>query len=249
MSQETITQICSNAKILRLFNLTANAADLLQMAGSNTPSNDDFLLDVLERKVATRKERQLIIRQKLAKLPMNHDLDRYDYSRSNGLSVTQLKQLCELNWIDQCFNIMLTGPSGVGKTMIAADLCHDALLKWYKAYFRCMDDLLSMLRLKDLAASPARESKRLRNAQLIVIDDLMNFSFDREDGNRFFSFINYIYESTSLIITTNRSPAEWAKTLNDNVLATALLDRLLYKCQLIQLKGPSYRLRNRKTIF
>ena len=237
MSQETITKICSNAQKLRLSHITTNVNEMLDQAGKKMPSYDDFLLDILEGEIKIREEKQFITRKKLAKLPMNHDLDKYDYSVSNGISVTQLKQLRELNWMDQCFNIMLSGPSGVGKTMIAAGLCHDALIKGYKGYFRSMESLLSMLRLKDIAASAGKEYKRLCSAQLIVIDDLMNFSFEKEDGNSFFSFVNYIYESTSFIITTNRSPAQWAKTLNDDILATALLDRLLYKCQLIQLKG------------
>ena len=73
-----------------------------------------------------------------------------------------------------------------------------------------------------------------------VIDDLMNIVVDHEEGNLLFAFINNTYESLSFIITTNRSPAEWAQSLNDEVLATALLDRLLYKCELIQLSGGSY---------
>ena len=84
---------------------------------------------------------------------------------------------------------------------------------------------------------------------VIIIDDVMTLPLNKEDGNRFFVFINQIYETTSFIITTNKSPAEWAKSLDDETLATALLDRLLYKCQLILLKGNSYRMQNRKTIF
>lgn len=86
-------------------------------------------------------------------------------------------------------------------------------------------------------------------AQLIVIDDLMNIAVNREEGNLLFAFVNCVYESTSFIITTNKSPAQWARSLDDEVLATALLDRLLYKCELIQLSGKSYRMQNRKTIF
>ncbi|MHC1733836.1 MAG: ATP-binding protein [Bacteroidales bacterium] len=85
--------------------------------------------------------------------------------------------------------------------------------------------------------------------QLIVIDDVMTLPLGREDGNRFFVFLNQIYETTSYIITTNKSPAEWARSVDDETLATALLDRLLYKCQLIQLQGKSYRMQNRQTIF
>ena len=112
-----------------------------------------------------------------------------------------------------------------------------------------MNDILTTLRLKDMTPSAAKEFKRLSEAQLIIIDDVMTLPLGREDGNRFFVFINQIYETTSFIITTNKSPAEWAKSVDDETLATALLDRLLYKCQLIQLQGKSFRLQNRQTIF
>jgi len=80
----------------------------------------------------------------------------------------------------------------------------------------------------------------------------MTLAVNKEDGNRFFVFINQIFETTSFVITTNKSPAEWARSLDDETLAIALLDRLLYKCQLVQLQlinGKSYRMQNRKTIF
>lgn len=113
-----------------------------------------------------------------------------------------------------------------------------------------MSDILYTLRLKETITSSAKEYKRLTEAQLIIIDDVMTLPLNKEDGNRFFVFINQIYETTSFIITTNKSPAEWAKSLDDETLATtALLDRLLYKCQLILLKGNSYWMQNRKTIF
>lgn len=85
---------------------------------------------------------------------------------------------------------------------------------------------------------------RLSEAQLIFIDDVMTLALGRDDGNRFFVFLNQIYETTYFIIKTNKSPAEWARSVDDETLATALLDRLLYKCQLIQLQGKSYRMQN-----
>lgn len=184
-----------------------------------------------------RTEKQLAQRRKLAKMPLAHNLDNYDSSLSNGISNTQLNQLRELHWVDECYNIMLTGPCGVGKTLIASGLCNDAINKGYKAYFRCMEEILNTLKTKDLIPSAKQEYKRLREAHVIVIDDLMNISVSQEEGNLFFSFVNNTFESTSYIITTNKSPAEWAKALDDEVLATALLDRILFKCQLIQLSG------------
>lgn len=244
-----VSQIRRHASRLRLSSIGSNLPALLERAEQSSPSYDEFLYNLFCYEVQEREAKQRVLRMKLAKLPLNHDLEQYDYSFTSGLVPTQLNQLRELNWLDQCYNIMLSGPSGTGKTFISAGLGYDAIQKGYKAYFRNMNDILAMLRLKELTTNASKEFKRLCEAQLIIIDDVMSLPLNREDGNRFFVFINQIYESTSFIITTNKSPAEWAKSLDDDTLATALLDRLLYKCQLIQLQGKSYRMQNRQTIF
>lgn len=249
LPDKKVTTIRSYAKRLKLSWLSVNVTEMLIKAGKESPSYDDFLQDFLSQEVAGREERQRQKRLKEARLPMSHDLGTYDYSMSNGLNATQLRQLRELHWVEEGFNLMLAGPSGVGKTYIAAGLCADAINKGYKAYFRTMDEILTTLKMKDMTPAAKREYKSLCEGDIIVIDDLMNIIVDREEGNLLFAFINNIYESLSFIITTNRSPAEWAKSLKDEVLATALLDRLLYKCELIQLSGGSYRMKNRKTIF
>ncbi len=94
------------------------------------------------------KDRQRRIKQ--ARLPLIHNLDRYDYSFENGMSKQQLAQLRELNWLEQNFNVILMGPSGISKTYIAAGLCFDAIKQGYRAYFKTMEDLVGVLRLKNL---------------------------------------------------------------------------------------------------
>jgi len=141
------------------------------------------------------------------------------------------------------------GPSGTAKTYIAAGLCFDAVRNGYRAYFRTMDDIINILKLKDITRAGAAEYKRLFKAHLVAIDDIMLLPVTKNDAVAFFNFINQLYERSSFIITTNKSPKEWAQVLNDEVLATALLDRLLYKCEIIKLEGNSYRMKNRKTIF
>lgn len=246
---DKLIAIHSLAKRLKLSWLMSNISDAVINAQKQAPSYDDFLLNILNEEVAGREYRLKQLRYKNARLPMAHHLDQYDFSISNGLGNTQLNQLRELHWVEEGFNLMLAGPSGVGKTYIAAGLCADAIEKGYKTYFRSMEEILTTLKMKDITLSHKREYRNLCSAQIIVIDDLMNIIVDRKEGNMLFAFINSLYESTSFIITTNRSPAEWAKTLNDEVLATAILDRLLYKCELIQLSGSSYRMSNRRTIF
>ena len=84
---------------------------------------------------------------------------------------------------------------------------------------------------------------------MLVIDDIMLFALDKQQAVALFNFINHLHEKASFIVTTNKSPEEWVNLLDDEVIATALLDRILYHCEVIRLSGKSYRLENRKTIF
>ena len=228
----------------------ANGLDpVINQAETEQISYLDYTVNFLTTEATHREARDLERRTKVARLPLSHDLDHYDFTVDNGLSKTQLNQLRELNWIEQLFNIVLMGPSGTGKTMISAGLCHDAIKHGLKAYFRTMDDITQMLKMKDITRSAAADYKRLSKAHLIVIDDIMMFPMEKGIAVSLFNFINKLYESTSFIITTNKAPKQWAQMLDDEVLASALLDRLLFRCEVINLTGMGYRMKNRKTIF
>ena len=125
----------------------------------------------------------------------------------------------------------------------------DAVQKGYKGFFITMEDLVDILRTKDMISSSLSAYNRLLKAHLIAIDDVMMFPLKPEEATSFFNLINHLHEQCSLIITTNKSPREWAGNANDEVLVTALLDRLLYHCQVIKLEGNSYRMENRREIF
>ena len=112
-----------------------------------------------------------------------------------------------------------------------------------------MEQLLNTLKLKEVTRSAMSEYRRLEKAHLIVIDDVMLFPVEKSQAVSLFNFINQLYENTAFIITTNKMPAEWAKLLDDEVWATALLDRLLFQCELINLSGKSYRMEHRKSFF
>lgn len=244
--KQQIRQYCQQ------FNITGiNKAidDLINQAETKAQGYLDYTISFLRTEADYRQQRDITKRLKLAGLPKYCDLAVYDHSFSNGLCVTKLNQLQELHWVDQIFNIILMGPSGTGKTFISAGLCFEAVKKGYKTYFRTMDQLIATLKMKEITRTAKAEYKRLLNAHLIVIDDIMLFPVEKKEAVTLFNFINQIYEKTSFIITTNKKPAEWAQMLNDEVLATALLDRLLFQCEVINLSGKSYRLENRKTIF
>ncbi|MCK5170137.1 MAG: IS21-like element helper ATPase IstB [Bacteroidales bacterium] len=236
----------------RQFNLSGMAGyfeEALLDAQANQISYTDYMIRLFKREADLREVKSTERRLKTAKLPLNHNLDQYDHAVDNGVNKTRLNQLRELNWLDQIYNIVLMGPSGTGKTFIAAGLCFDAVKNGYKAYFRTMADIVGILKMKDYTRSAMSDYKKLVKANLIVIDDIMLFPLDKPTAVNLFNFVNQLFEKTSFIITTNKSPKQWAQMLDDEVLATALLDRLLYRCEVINLTGKSYRMKNRKTIF
>ena len=103
--------------------------------------------------------------------------------------------------------------------------------------------------MKELSTSAMMTYNRIVHAGLLAIDDIMLFPVKKEEATAFFNLINTLHEKTSIIITTNKAPTEWTQMLDDEVLTSALLDRLLYRCEVVKLTGTSYRLENRKTIF
>lgn len=247
--ERTITTIQEHARELNLTGLAGTVDLLLEEARKSEPSYSDFALTLLETEISCRRKAHLERRRKAANLPLLHDLDHYDSGVQNGISQVQLRQLRQLLWLDQNYNLILIGPSGTGKSYLAGGLCHEALKLGYHALFRTMDELIQTIRFKEVTTVAAREYKRLVHAHLLVIDDIMMFPIEKSVAVGLFQLINQMHEQTSFIITTNKNPKEWAEMLGDEVLATALLDRLLYKCEVIKLTGKSYRLEHRTTIF
>jgi len=246
----TKTELIKNqCKQLHLTALSANFDDVIACAESQKLSYQDLIKMLMDKEIDHRKQKDLEKRTKQARLPLAYNLDYYDFSFSNGLDKQQLNQLRELSWLEQNFNVILMGPSGTGKTFIAGGLCFDAIDKGYRAYFKTMEELVKVLKMKDITKSAAVEYLRIIRSHLLVIDDIMMFPVTQQDSVAFFNLINELHEKTSLVITTNKSPKEWTEVLKDQVLTTALLDRILFKCEIIKLDGKSYRMENRKTIF
>lgn len=246
---EQIEIIRQYAQSLRLTRMKNEPEAIIHEAQLNKPGYMEFTKALLEREVKHRQQTDLHRRVKMARLPHQHLLDHFDHKYDNGMAKTDLKQLRELVWLEQNYNLILMGPSGVGKTFIAAGLIYDAVMSGYKAYFTTMDELINILKLKNITSKAMNTYNRLLKCHLLAIDDIMLFPVAKAQAVELFNLVNQLHEKASIIITTNKSPKEWAQTLDDEVLATALLDRLLYRCEVVKLHGKSYRMENRKTIF
>lgn len=236
-------------KQLRLPTVSNTIDDSVMQAEKEKITYLEFVNRLFNFEINNRMEKDKQRRQKNARLPLSYNLDLYDFNAENSISPQELKQLRELKWLEQNYNLILMGPSGTGKTYLAAGLCFDAVNQGYRAYFQTMESLIKVLKMKDITRKAATEYKRIISAHLLVIDDIMMFPVTQQDAVAFFNLVNELHDKTSLIITTNKAPKQWAEVLNDTVLTTAILDRILYRCEIIKLNGKSYRMQNRKTIF
>lgn len=243
---EKIKTYCSR---LKLAYIQQRLSSIILKAQEEQPTYIDFLSDVLKMESELREENTRSMRIKASRIPARHDLDEYDFNFISGISERQLKELRQLAWLDQAYNIILMGPSGTGKTYIAAGLIYDTIKAGKRGYIFTMEELITCLRTKEISASAMQTYSKIMHADLLAIDDIMMFPVRKEDSSAFFNLINSLHEKISLIITTNKAPTEWAEALDDDVLASALLDRLLYRCEVIKLSGTSYRMENRQTIF
>ena len=131
------------ARMLKLANLAEHLEELLHQAQEKQLTYPEFLLACLREEVRNRENRQYLCRLKAAGLPARHDLDRYDFTRTEGIDPRKLRELRELVWVGQAYNLLLAGGSGTGKTYIAAGLVHEAVRAGYRAYMVTLEDLLT----------------------------------------------------------------------------------------------------------
>src|SRR5664279_4554418 len=135
---DTIKQIKQHADYLRLTMLRNQAEHLIHHAQIDKPTYQEYTFNLLEMEVLHRQKTDFDRRIKLARLPKTHELDTYDYNFSSGINKKQMQELRELLWVEQVYNLILMGPSGTGKSFMAAGLVNDAVKKGYKAYFTTM---------------------------------------------------------------------------------------------------------------
>ena len=241
-----VQRLCALLETFALKHSSKQLADLLEKAENENASYREFLRTVLETEVKGRNERRRKRNYAGAHFPPNvRPLEEFDSSELEaGITDGQIRQLKDLTWLDTYGNIVLAGPPGLGKTMIAVGLGLEAINNGYTV---CFEKMVNLIKILDAAESERNAGFRIKNikkAQMIIIDEIGYTPISRSQANRFFTFISDTYETSSIVFTTNKEITDWAEMMGDPVLTTALLDRILHHAKCFSLRGESYRLKH-----
>jgi DNA replication protein DnaC len=240
-----IGEFCERLKLLRL---ASEWSGIAQQAAKTEASFADFLEKVLECEILGQDERRRATLMRLATLPSIKTIEQIDWSHAGGAPKAQILELAHLTFIQRTENIVLLGPSGVGKTHIALSLAYRAVQAGHKVRFLSAADLMLQL---SIAKAQGRLKEYFNRAilgpKLLVIDEIGYLPFGREEANLFFNVIAKRYEHGSMVLTSNLPFTQWATAFaDDQTLTAAMLDRLLHHAHIVQITGESYRLKDKR---
>jgi len=248
VSALTVDRIRNHATKLGLTHLTDVVTQLVQRAEAEQMGYLDFVDLLLEEELGLREGRRFRNALKLSGLPHHKTLDEFDFAFQPDLDARKVRDLATLEFVPAKSNIALLGPPGVGKTMLAVALAVAACQAGFSIYFTTLNDLVRRLRVAEATGRFNRQLQAYLRPSVLIVDEVGYLPLDRAEANMVFQLVSRRYERGSMIITSNKSFTEWGQVLGDDVLATAILDRLLHHCDVLSINGPSYRLKDRLTL-
>jgi DNA replication protein DnaC len=216
-----LERLQNNLSRLRLPRIGSLLPDMVTAAQEQNKSYLAFLDELLEEEVAQKEQRRIETLLRLSGLPFTKTIDEFDFSFQPKLDRQQVMTLFDLDFVRRKENVIFLGPPGVGKTHLAVALA-----------------------VKACSGSKSRQRGYFRSV-LVIVDEVGYTPVSREECHLFFRFISNRYERASTLITSNKSFTDWAELFHDPVIVTAILDRLLHHSIVINIKGNSYRLRDK----
>jgi len=231
---------------LKMDHLEAQLEAVCEQAAQRELDFKSFLAEALQVEWHGRFQRGIEARLRQSRFPWVKTLEQFDYDFQPSLDRRQMRELSGLGFVERAHNVVILGPPGVGKTHLAVALGVKAVEAGYSVLFHTLETLMTKLTRAQHENRLDRTLKQMTYPKLLILDELGYLPLSHQEASLFFRLVVRRYERGSLIVTSNKSFLDWGEIFNDQVLATAILDRLLHHSTTLNIKGESYRLKEKR---
>jgi DNA replication protein DnaC len=223
-----------------------NYKQMLEAAANENLSHEEFLRRLLSEESSAKFERQTSARIAKAKFPAIKTIESFDFNHPTSIPKQKVLHAANLSFLDNAGGLVFIGSTGLGKSHLAQAIGYKAASMGVRTLYTRAVDMINYLNASQSDHTLHKTMKIYSSPTLLIIDEVGYLPFDKQGSDHFFNVISSRYENASIILTTNRAFKDWGKIFYDNMVASAIIDRLVHYSEVIKIEGASYRLKHRK---